>query len=75
MSYTDRIGYRSVNLPRGGKFCPGSAPNGAVSQPTEGSKTQKRHEHRKRMENAGTWDPKTTPAEDPKNPGQRLPKV
>lgn len=67
-----RPNYRARNL-CGGNFCPGSAPNGQVTQATDGSNTQKRHAHVERMRSTNTWDSKTTPAEDPNRPGYRRP--
>jgi hypothetical protein len=68
---TSRPEYRARNL-GGGNFCPGSLPNGQVTMPTDGSKTQKRRGHVSRMRAMCTWDSKTTPAEDPANLGRPL---
>lgn len=70
----NRDEYRKAYLPRGAKFCENSAPNGPITQPTNGSRTQERKEHRLRMEANKTWDSKKTPAEDPNRPGYPIPK-
>ena len=41
------------------------------NDPNPNSSTQKRKAHVARMQAAGNWDPKTTPAEDPMRPGHK----